>query len=374
MKRGVVALLAVGLWLMVLPLRTDSLRGCCTARAAVPEMPPRAEQVYWTLDHYKIDSGIAYYRLYKNSQLPPVDVFDSAEVSQLQLPMHTYNGVALHRIVTLEVTDTRSETHWKVTDEAVHHAPTEMKAIQSSWSTRIVTLDGNIQRLEWDDATQRNIQCEGHLPVIVYIKNDTENLYLAISDPNDSSEGNKGSQLGIYFDENHDGDWPAPPCPTEEGVLWFGSQASLLGGRVVFRGWESGPKPCELGQRTESAAAKVAWDEEHAQWEARIPLDARGLRLRPGETAGLYLWALDWDTMLLDAEWPCGLDASHIWMHPREFGDLTLAAEPPQEFVPEASSLVLLTGGLMALLGGTRLVAGSTQRSLSGRARRHRST
>jgi hypothetical protein len=313
-----------------------------------------AEEVLWTLENYKVDSGIAYYKLYKNSELPAVDVFDSSEVSQLQLPMHAYNGVELHRIVTLEVSDVWSEIHWRNTDGPMLHPPTGMKVLQSSWSDRTVRVDGDIEWFEWGDATQRNIQCEGELAVAVYIKNDADALYIAVSDANDLLKGDMGSQLGIYFDADHDGQWPALPCPTEEGVLWVGPRSSLLGRRAVFRSWAGGPEACDLKEMTPGVGAEVAWHEGQAEWEVRIPLAAKGLRVRPGQTVGLYFWALDWDTMLLDGEWPCGLDAGHMWMYPNEYGDLILAEEPPEEYVPEGSSLILLGSGLVVLLGWAR--------------------
>lgn len=358
MKRRAIAILVVLPLVVGILVRARSSIACCLAQETSPEMWANGLGVYWTLENYLVEDGIAYYKLYKDSQLPAVDVFDSGEVSQLQLPMHTYNGIALHRIVTLEVTDTSSYIHWKVTDDAVLHPTTGTKVIESSWSSRNVTLDGDIQWFEWGDATQRDIQCEGDLPVVAYIKNDAEALYLAISDPNDSLEGDTGSQLGIYFDGNHDGDWPAPPCPTEEGVLWFGSQASLLGQGPVFRGWVRGPEPCGSKEEVPSADSAVAWDGGHAQWEVRIGLPSQGLRALPGDTVGLYFWALDWDTMLLDGEWPCALDVAGTWMNPGEYGDLILAEEPPEEFVPESSSLILLTGGLLALLGWARALVG----------------
>jgi len=350
MKRGAFLLLAMMLCLLAIPVQAGSQLGCCVAQAASPEMPSTAEEVLWTLENYRVDGGIAYYKLYKNSELPAVDVFDSSEASQLQLPMHTYNGVELHRIVTLEVTDVSSEIHWRNTDGPMLHPPTAMKVLQSSWSDRTVTVDGNIEWLEWSDATRRNIRCEGKLPVGVYIKNDDEALYIAISDANDFLKGDMGSQLGIYFDGDHDGHWPAPPCPTEEGVLWVGSQRSLLGRGALFRSWARGPEACDLKEMAPGVGAEVSWHEGQAEWEVRIPLAAKGLGVRPGQTVGLYAWALDWDTMLLDGEWPCGLDAGHMWMHPNEYGDLILAEEPPEEFVPEGSSLILLTSGLLAVL------------------------
>jgi hypothetical protein len=358
MKRRAVAVLVMLACLMTVVVGTRLPIGCCLAQGASPEMPVNGEEVLWTLEQW-VKDGIAYYRLYANSEVPAVDEFNSGEVSQLQLPMHTYNGIALHRIVTLKVDDVRSYIHHRFTADAVLHPETDMEVLQSSWAGRAVTIDGDIDWYEWGDATQRNIQCEGDLPVMIYVKNDADALYLAISDPNDYWEGDMGSQLGIYFDGDHDGDWPSPPCPTDEGVLWFGSQASLLGERVVFGGWVHEPEPCAPKEMGPGADGVVTWDEGHAQWEVKVRLAARGLGARPGDTVGLYFWVLDWDTMLLDGEWPCALDVQETWMHPSEYGDLSLAEPPPEEFVPEPSSLVLLAGGLLALLGSGRILAGS---------------
>lgn len=231
--------------------------------------------------------------------------------------------------------------------------------LQSSWAEQTVTVDGQIGASEWSDATVLDITCEGTLAVTAYVKNDGKYLYVAIDDPNDLSDGGWGSEMPMWFDDEptgaHDGAWTSTSCDPlpGEGSLRVTSPAhcSSPSSCTDFNAYAAGPLGCGSVGPAPGLSGDVSWASGHAQWEARIDLAASPLKASPGETIGFYFGALDVNSLLADGEWPCGLWSAQTWDEPAEYGDLVLAQEPEEEFVPEAGTLLLMGSGLMGLAG-----------------------
>jgi hypothetical protein len=216
-----------------------------------------------------------------------------------------------------------------------------------------VTVDGNISPGEWADATVVDITCKaGAQPVTAYVKNNESFLAVAVDDPNDTVDI-LGSEIRIGFDEDNDGSWPGPPCPTEEGVFMVASpvRCVMLSSCTAFGSYATGIGICPPVLPAPGVVADMSWVSGHAQWEAKIDLVASDLNASPGQTIGLYLLGRDQDYVHPNGEWPCGLMEAGNQVVFEEYGDFVLAQPPQEEFVPEAGPILLLGSGLAGLAG-----------------------
>ena len=218
--------------------------------------------------------------------------------------------------------------------------------IYSSWSDEPVTMDGQIGAGEWVDATVLDIACEGTQAVMAYVKNDAHYLYLGVDDPNDTVEGEWGTEMGIYFDDeppgSHDGVWNSTTCdpyPTEGNISmispcapgcttgWFGMRVGTWGNTMCLPGLIPAPGVSGAGSHATG----------HAQWEMRIDLTTTELRASPGQTVGFYLYSWDIEDSwpgIASGEWPCGLCAADTYEDPAQYGHLVLASGGEKVFLP----------------------------------------
>jgi len=190
---------------------------------------------------------------------------------------------------------------------------------EAGWAWVTPTLDGTISAGEWDDATVVNITATGiPAPVFMLVKNDCTHLYIAFVDTNDATHDFL-DQVGIYFDEDHDGQWQEPPSSDSEGNFWL----SDFGGGgipadVIFR---SLPDFTEyLSPPGVSGALGNATG--YMVYEVAIEFGTSPLDCAVGDTIGLWVYCLDSSTVIQNGIWP----ESSTWNDPSTYGDLILAA------------------------------------------------
>ncbi|MBN2029806.1 T9SS type A sorting domain-containing protein [bacterium] len=194
--------------------------------------------------------------------------------------------------------------------------------IMSGWSGTPPTIDGLITPGEWAGATSINI-ANPYAPsaITLYVKNDADNLYIAIDDSNDINN-DPGNLLGIIFDENNDDMWDTGG-PSGEGLITINNAASLFTGY-----W--GTYPNSLGADVPIAPAGITKyisnGSGHVQYEASFDLATSPINASPGETIGIA-FMLDDPTNFYAyhygyaAEWPVGA----LWEAAMPLGELTLA-------------------------------------------------
>jgi hypothetical protein len=152
--------------------------------------------------------------------------------------------------------------------------------------------------------------------------NDDTHLYLAIDNPNDSTQEDN-DQMGVYFDDNplpSDGQWTNTTCgnPDGEGNFWVYQSA------VIYREWIAGPLTCTLVEPAPGTAGAVGHGSGHAQSEIAIDLSSSALRAAPGDAIHMYLWIYNAGTETYDGQWP----SSANFLDPSTYGSLTLADDP----------------------------------------------
>ena len=209
--------------------------------------------------------------------------------------------------------------------EATPRASEEHR-ILSNWSKAVPTIDGHILQEEWFDAAifENIANPSAEAPVIMFIKNDSSSLYIAIVDANDSVIDN-GNQMGILFDENNDDQWE-PSFALGEGMIRLSNAAQSF---IPYVG--SYPNDLTFLAPREATNVEFAMtgDEFGVRYEARISLIDSPLQATPGSTIGFGLWIEDPGYFCghgngNTGEWP--LDA--LWDAAQTLGDLALADGP----------------------------------------------
>ncbi len=203
--------------------------------------------------------------------------------------------------------------------------------ISSSWLSVTPTIDGEISADEWTDATAIDITNTGVTSAVTaYIKNDTQYLYLAIDDPNDTTLDDN-DQVGIYFDDDHNHQWDSE-ANTDEGNYWCYYDGTVW--RNLFRGiYDDGTYPYQSAATV--AAADVISSGSIAsgnmQYEIRIDLITGAFQSTVGSTIGFYSFCYDSHTDSRNGEWSNGFNDSGAWQEPLHYGHLTLAEAPVVE-------------------------------------------
>ncbi|GAB4330609.1 MAG: hypothetical protein Kow0037_06510 [Calditrichia bacterium] len=193
------------------------------------------------------------------------------------------------------------------------------------YATAPPTIDGAINSSEWTDATLLDIMVPpATQPVTLYAMNDGNYLYLAVDDPN-NTVANDFDQIGIYFDEDHNFEWPAA-SPSGEGnfwVQWF-SSGSLTDYRGISGWWPSNLVYDATVSPAPGVSEGIAFGSGHIQYEVAIDLTASELTALPGAGIGFYLFSYDAASGDYWGVWP---DVS-IWNAPFSYGTLELASQP----------------------------------------------
>ena len=130
------------------------------------------------------------------------------------------------------------------------------------------------------------------LPVITYIKNDGNYLYIAADDPNDSNI-DTNNEIAVYFDEDHNHTWD-PDSLTGEGNFWTRELEN------IFRGIY-GDYPNTLGFTPPifsppGVVSGVSNTSGHLQYEASFDLTTSELNTTPGSTIGFMMFVYDPET------------------------------------------------------------------------------
>ncbi|GAB4372588.1 MAG: hypothetical protein Kow0042_15980 [Calditrichia bacterium] len=204
--------------------------------------------------------------------------------------------------------------------------------IQAGWATNPPTLDGVINLSEWLTAEVVDITYPGvTTPVTLYVMNDDGHLYLAVDDPGNLTL-DEYDQIGPYFDENHDREWPSA-SPSPEGNFWIEYLSS--GATTDYRGI-SGWWPANLVFDSPVSALGVSQaistTSGHVQYEADIDLTSSELNASPGDVIGLRLYSLIQPENIYSGYWPQQLALSPFvndWALPAAYGDLELAVGYP---------------------------------------------
>jgi hypothetical protein len=210
----------------------------------------------------------------------------------------------------------------------------------SSWTSSTPTIDGQINLTEWQGANTYDVRLpqplvaklstsetqrpDLRLPeikgfrkalpdlleplavnwsaVTLYLKNDSNYLYLAIDNPNDTAF-NINDQIGIYFDDNPlppDGRWTNSSCGDSagEGNFW------VLPDLTKYREWISGPTTCPAIVPAPGLNGTLSHSSGHAQAETSINLMTSALRAQPGQAVSIHLFILDYDSYTFHGRWP----------------------------------------------------------------------
>ncbi|TET78816.1 T9SS type A sorting domain-containing protein, partial [candidate division TA06 bacterium] len=206
--------------------------------------------------------------------------------------------------------------------------------ILSPWATSAPAIDGVISVGEWDDAIRLDVSDVLGMPdgfdlpgsAILYVKNDSSNLYMACDAPPDPS-ATDWDQVGLYFDDNHDGAWPSA-SDSSEGNLWYQQFAT---GDVVDWRWIWGAGPDSFGTpRTVPFPFQCTPTSGNMQYEMTCPIGALGeeLNAAPGDSVGFFLYGMDVGANARLGWWPYDVDATTGWSDPSVYGDLVLGDAP----------------------------------------------
>jgi fibronectin type 3 domain-containing protein len=163
--------------------------------------------------------------------------------------------------------------------------------------------------------------------VTLYAMNDGTHLYLAIDNPNDTTD-DSWDQAGVYFDDNplpSDGQWTNTICGNQdgEGNFW------VMTDTVKYREWIVGPTTCDVIDPAPGTLGAVGHSSGHAQAEVAMDLTLSALRAAPGDTINMRLWIYDYSTGSFGGVWP----PNSSYLDPSTYGPLTLdsgsGTQPP---------------------------------------------
>ncbi len=206
--------------------------------------------------------------------------------------------------------------------------------INSAKVNNIPTIDGNISTNEWNDATPVDITnylgvFSTSLPIYkpkMYIKNDLNYLYIAIDDSNIVSNTylQRYGEIGIYFDANNNGKWPAN-YPSTEGNFWIYDTTGNGTAKVLFRGI-SGDYPYNLHfdypliDFPNGVKAAISWTSGHFQVEVKIDLTQSNLKVLSGKKFSMFVYSLGTPSFNQYGFYPDGC----VWNNPLTFAKVSL--------------------------------------------------
>lgn len=234
--------------------------------------------------------------------------------------------------------------------------------LSSNWAITIPVIDGYIDTLsEWKEATKIDISVKSPTyfakktyppgSALLFLKNDSNFLYLAVSAPIDK-ELEKGDGIAMFFDDNGDKSYPSSP-PFNEGeivlvytkkgrqVFWGSISDSLikewsavikkahstscLGLMLMFISSSFGKMnipEIEMDSIT-GLQASISVGDGHLNYEIAIPLDEKDWAINAscGDTIGFSISPRD-SKKGIYGWWPSGAMDIH---NPEEMGFLILS-------------------------------------------------
>ncbi len=275
-------------------------------------------------DHFYANPNIDIYKIYRTAtaggQFNLISTVNLSQRGTLGRQMRDWidanvtNGTTYYYKISAVVTGVESQPSIEVsaTPAAAGHN------LSSSWSRTSSTIDGNIDATEWSDATALNIaNPQAPLPIMLYVKNNADTLFLAIKDVNDKLL-ESGTALNILFDENNDGHWPAS-SPSHEGLITIQTSTAVFtgywGNYPNSLGFDP-PEPAEGITQKFSASSvglqyEVAFDMTHSSLANTF-----GFAIMLNDPTNYYPYHYGYA-----AEWPRGA----LWEAAASLGKLTLA-------------------------------------------------
>ncbi len=223
--------------------------------------------------------------------------------------------------------------------------------ITAGWAIAGPTIDGTINPAEWSTAYVIDINIlPGGNPVMLYIMNDADYLYLAFDDGNDVSLENLDGPFIGFDDEGgltpilYDNIWTSLSCPATEGV-YYGEVGT---GSERFYLSMSQPVGCYPGVEAVNMSFAYTFNGANMQYEFAIALNVSHLQAVPGETFGMGFGSWDGGSGTMTGAFPSVYNP----LDPPTFANLSLAA-PTIPTVSEwgliVMSLLLLCAGLILL-------------------------
>lgn len=277
-----------------------------------------------TTNEYLLDNTLLSYNIYRsNTTGGPYTLIASNVNRQYYRDETVTNGNTYYYVVTT-VYDA-GESGYSTENSA---APVENGyCIKAGWTETSPTLDGIIDANEWAAATVVDITAPGiSQSVTLYVMNSNDRLYLAIDDF-ENTTFDEEDRTGIYFDVNHDHEWPQSSS-SDEGNFWVIWRAAAV--KLQYRGsygwwpgnWHYDPIVDALG-----IDANISGNSGHVQYEVEINF----LNTSAGDIVGFSTYSLVRPENYYSGYWPQEMmlcPFANIWRAPAVFGDLELATEP----------------------------------------------
>jgi hypothetical protein len=197
-------------------------------------------------------------------------------------------------------------------------APSAGYAIASKWTDTPPVLDGNLSIGEWMGAAQVSIRnLDAPKPVMLYVMNDENALYIAAGDQNDVIV-DPLNMLSFLIDRDNNDSWDAA-SPSDEGAYQVASTAAAFTG--YYGSYPDGFRMMPLALSPADLQGAVSASSGHLQYEARLDLPAA-----PGSAIGFAasvsdpgaLYRIDFN---IAGMWPPGA----LWEAAETLGELTLA-------------------------------------------------
>ncbi len=203
--------------------------------------------------------------------------------------------------------------------------------IGSAFTESAPLLDGRIRAAEWAAATVVEITASSSasaLPVTAYLMNSATEFFIAVRDPNFPFP-DAFNQIGIYFDENHDGAWNAPPA-RPEGNIWilydykFDETSNWF--RALRGTWPYGVTALQFGDVT-TVRQRMSFRSGQAEFEVAIDLTRFPRVAQPGQTIGFGLYSDQDGNAPFTGDWPGGIFSDALYFKaPVLYGDLVLGS------------------------------------------------
>ncbi len=270
---------------------------------------------------WNISANYSTFRIYRSTVSGgPYTLIDSVDVSgrnyfdnEDYIDTNVTAGTMYYYVIVSVVDSTESPYSAEVSATPT----TEGTIYHSNFTHTPPTIDGVISPGEWSDASNYSAEVSGLglLPIAVMFKNDSNYLYIAVVNSNDTTNSFV-DEVGIYFDLNKDDTWASD---TTEGNLWITD-----GSYATFRGI-TGDYPDNLDFMGASAADSIVFATSQTTtgltFEIRLDLMNSPFRLNPGDTTNIWMYIYDGDSLLQSFYYPgLGyLKFGSVWTAPRSY-------------------------------------------------------
>jgi hypothetical protein len=200
-------------------------------------------------------------------------------------------------------------------------APSSGFSIASKWTETAPVIDGTLVLGEWMGATEVSVRNpDAPEPVMLYVMNDENALYIAALDRNDVIV-DPLNFLGFTVDKDRSGSWDAA-LPSDEGAYQITSTAAAFTG--YYGSTPEGFRMMGMALSPADLQGAVSASIGYVEYEARLDIPAA-----PGSTIGFAAWVNDPGALYRRdfssaGEWPPGA----LWDAAETLGDMILATGP----------------------------------------------